>query len=233
MIVSINQPAYLPWLGYFHRIAVSDIHVILDDVQFEKNSFTNRNKLRTVQGWMRLTVPVLTSGMFGQTIDEVEINNHENWRHKHLRSIQVNYSKAPFFEEQIPFFEGMYSRQWDRLLALIDFGIDYLLEQLGIKTRIVRSSSLDVRGKKSDLVLEICQILAGDIYLSGELGRNYLKEEDFHKSGIEIAYQDYNHPTYTQCYEPFESHLSVIDLLFNHGPKSLDILMSGQDPIQL
>ncbi len=231
MIVSINQPTYLPWLGYFHRIGVSDVHVVLDDVQFEKNSFTNRNKLKTAQGWMWLTVPILASGRFGQSIKEVEISNTRNWRHKHLTSIQTNYNNARFFCEYSSFFEEMYSREWDCLLPLIDFGTRYFLDQLGIRTKLIRSSTLDVQGTKSDLVLEICQILRADVYLSGTLGRGYLDEKSFRKAGIRVVYQDYKHPVYSQLWEPFESHMSVVDLLLNCSPRSLDIILSGQDSV--
>ena len=226
MIVSINQPAYLPWLGYFHRIAVSDIHVVLDDVQFAKNSFVNRNKLKTTQGWMWLTVPVLTSGRFGQKIKEVEINNTQNWRHKHLAAIQTNYSNARFFCEHSSFFEEMYSREWNYLLPLIDFSTYWLLVQLGIRTKIIRSSTLDIQGTKSELVLEICQSLGADVYLSGALGRDYLDEESFCKAGIRVVYQNYKHPIYSQLWDSFEPHMSAVDLFFNCSPRSLDIILS-------
>ncbi len=105
MIVSINQPAYLPWLGYFHRIAISDAHIVLDHVQLEKNSFTNRNKIRTREGWGWLTVPVQTPGSSAIfPIKEVEIANQKPWAAKHWQTLRLNYSKAPFFDQHAAFF---------------------------------------------------------------------------------------------------------------------------------
>jgi hypothetical protein len=231
MIVSINQPSYLPWLGYFQRIAASDVHVVLDHVQFEKNSFTNRNRIRTPQGWVWLSVPVLTSGRSAQKIQEVMIDNRVAWCRKHWRTMLQNYGKAPFFNEYGPFFEDMYAQRWEQLVPLIDRGTEFLLQQLYIETKIIRSSTLDVYGEKSDLVLQICQTLGADTYLSGKLGRDYLDESSFREAGIEIIYQDYKHPVYHQRYEPFESNMSTVDLLFNCGLRSSEIALSCQDPV--
>ena len=116
MIVSINQPAYLPWLGYFHRIASSDLHIVLDHVQFEKNSFTNRNKVRTSTGWTWLTVPVKTKGLFGDlAINKVEINNTSNWRDKHWKTLSQIYNKAAFWREHATSLREVYQRPWTRL----------------------------------------------------------------------------------------------------------------------
>src|SRR5437016_6290091 len=119
MIVSINQPAYLPWLGYFHRIAAADVHIVLDHVQFEKNSFTNRNKIRTRDSWSWLTVPVRTAGKFGQLpINEIEIVNEKKWAIKHWQTLRFSYAKAPFFVEHATFFESVYARAWHKLVDL-------------------------------------------------------------------------------------------------------------------
>ncbi len=225
MIVSINQPAYLPWLGYFHRIAISDVHVILDHVQFEKNSFTNRNKIRTKEGWSLLTVPVQTKGKFGALqINELEIARNTNWQKKHKTSIMLNYSKAPFFDEYFPFFESVYSKEWDKLSKLLNEINLYLLKCLGINKKILYSSQLDVMGQKSDLVLNICRKTEATTYLSGSLGRNYLQTDQFEQQHISICYHDYQHPVYKQVYKGFQPHMSIIDLLFNHGDKGLEIL---------
>ena len=127
MIVSINQPGYLPWLGYFHRIAISDLHVVLDQVQFEKNSVTNRNKIKTPTGWNWLTVPVKTKGKFGAlSINNIEIDNTKDWAQKHWKTICQNYSKSPYFKEYSEGFEKIYESKWERLIDLrvkIDFPI--------------------------------------------------------------------------------------------------------------
>jgi hypothetical protein len=229
MIVSINQPAYLPWLGYFHRIAVSDLHIVLDHVQFEKNSFTNRNKIRTSDGWCWLTVPVKTSGRFGDlAIDQVEISTERRWAEKHWNSIRLNYSKASYFREHADFFEAIFSHSWERLNPLLREVTTYLLNGFGIHTKIMLSSEIGVLGRKSELVLELCRKVGATSYLSGSLGRDYLDESAFQQAGIAVAYQDYHHPTYKQAYPNFEPYMGAIDLLLNCGPGSLEVLMRTQ-----
>lgn len=231
MIVSINQPAYLPWLGYFHRIAVSDHHVVLDHVQFEKNSFTNRNKVRTASGWNWLTVPVKTKGSFGDLgISQLEINNQTNWARKHWATMQQNYAKAPFFKKHADFFESVYQQEWSKLNDLCRTLTDYLLMAFDIKTPLSYSSALNPVGAKDDLVLNLCQEYEATTYLSGSLGRQYLDGGKFKQAGIEIVYQDYHHPSYPQVYDDaFEPYMGAIDLLFNCGPESLRVLLEDQE----
>lgn len=232
MIVSINQPAYLPWLGYFHRIEVSDAQVVLDDVQFEKNSFTNRNKVRTHDGWCWLTVPIKTAGKFGDlAINQVEIANEKLWASKHWSTLRLNYAKAPYFNEHSRFFEAIYSREWQKLGDLAGEITDYLLKAFGIPTKRYLSSELKVAGKKDQLVLNLCRELGATVYLSGPLGRNYLREELFREQGIAVRYHDYHHPTYSQVYPGFEPYMAALDLLFNAGPRSLEIMTRDQELI--
>lgn len=234
MIVSINQPAYLPWLGYFHRIAVSDLHVVFDHVQFEKNSFTNRNKIRTKEGWCWLTVPLKTKGKFGElAIKDIEIANDLNWREKHWQTLRLNYGKARYAAEHLPFFEGIYARPWAQLNDLLRETTRYLIEKLGIRTPIVYSSEMKVEGRKSDLVLNICRQVGATTYLSGALGKGYLDEPSFAQEGIKVCYQDYKHPEYSQVYPGFQPNMAVLDLLFNHGPDSLNIIRSSQEMITI
>ncbi|HZW05449.1 MAG TPA: WbqC family protein [Candidatus Nitrosotalea sp.] len=232
MIVSINQPAYLPWLGYFHRIAVSDAHIVLDHVQFEKNSFTNRNKIRTADGWCWLTVPVKTAGKFGDlSIHEIAVANEKKWAQKHWQTLRINYGKARFFAQHEAFFEGVYSRSWPRLDDLMREITEYLLDAFGIRTKLYFSSQMKVSGKKDELVLNLCRELKATQYLSGPLGRDYLREEMFGSHGIAVRYDDYHHPAYSQAYPGFEPYMAAIDLLFNAGPASLDIILKGQERI--
>lgn len=229
MIVSINQPAYLPWLGYFHRIAISDLHIVLDHVQYEKNSFTNRNKIRTTQGWCWMTVPVATKGKFGNlAINHLEISQDSRWAMKHWATLYNCYKRAPYFAEHAPFFEQVYQRSWKRLNDLMQSITGYLLQAFGILTPIRFSSDMPGKGNKDKLVLNICQEVGATVYLSGPLGRNYLHEELFGEAGIEVRYHDFRHPVYLQSYPGFEPYMAAIDLLFNHGPQSLAILASPQ-----
>lgn len=228
MIVSINQPAYLPWLGYFHRIGSSDLHIVLDHVQFEKNSFTNRNKVRTNQGWCWLTVPLKTKGRFGSlNINHLEISNETSWARKHWDTIRFNYANAPFFHEHEQFFLDIYGQQWDRLIDLIGAMNSYLLRALGINTPLLFSSAMEVEGRKDELVVNLCRAVEASDYLSGPFGTRYLNEHAFESSGINVTYQEYCHPTYPQVYPHFEPYMSAIDLLFNCGQKSVEILMAG------
>ena len=228
--VSINQPAYLPWLGYFHRIAMADAHVVLDHVQLEKNSFTNRNKIRTREGWCWLTVPLQTAGKFGDlSIIEVKIASQQRWAPKHWQTLRMNYSKAPFFDQHAAFFEGIYGRTWDRLGELAREITEYLLDAFGIGTKLHFSSQMTASGKRDELVLNLCRELGATAYISGPLGRNYLREELFSQHQIAVRYDDYQHPAYSQVYPGFEPYMAAIDLLFNCGPASREIMMKNQE----
>ena len=228
MIVSINQPAYLPWLGYFHRVAASDLHIVLDHVQFEKNSFTNRNKIRTKEGWQWLTVPLETKGRFGElVIQNVAIDNRSRWARKHWNAMRLNYAHAAHFEEHAYFFEKVYGKRWQRLEDLTREITAYLLQAFAVATPLRHSSEMQAMGKKDELVLNLCREAGATTYLSGPLGRDYLRDELFRDAGIKIVYQDYAHPHYDQVYPGFEANMSAIDLLFNHGPRSREILMNG------
>jgi len=229
MIVSINQPAYLPWLGYFHRIAISDLHIVLDHVQFEKNSMTNRNKIRTKEGWCWLTVPVKTKGRFGNLpIQDLEIDNLQSWDRKHLNALRSNYARAAYFGDHEPFFGEIYSAPWPRFAPLARKITEYLLKKLEIRTPLRYSSALAVPGEKSELILNICRAVGATKYLSGPFGRDYLDEAAFREAGIEVRYHDYQHLAYKQVFDGFESHMAAVDLLFNCGPESGHLLNGGQ-----
>ncbi|MEK7274777.1 MAG: WbqC family protein [Candidatus Desantisbacteria bacterium] len=226
MIVSIHQPDYLPWLGFFDKICLCDVFVLLDNVQFSKNYFTNRNKIRTSQGWTWLTVPVLTKGKSEQRIDEVKINaiNEKKWAEKQWKTIEQNYKKAPFFSEHADFFCQLYSREWDSLTELNKTIIRYLVDAFGLKTRICEVAEIKTEGNGTELLFNICQALGANTYLSGAFGKEYLDENLFANHGINVVYQEFSHPEYKQVFEPFIHDMSAIDLIFNHGNDSLQIL---------
>lgn len=212
--VSIHQPAYLPWLGYFDKIRQSDLFIYLDTVQFQKNSFQNRNKIRTSEGWIWLTVPVETKGrLYSTEIKDLTINNRANWRRKHLESIRTNYRKATHFDDVFGWIAPYYEKPWDRLSDLcFEMMIDCTM-RLGLETKIVRASEqFSVEGAKSDLVLELCKAAGATRYLSGSLGRDYLDLGSFADAGIEVDFQNYQHPQYPQAYPGFESGMGVVDL---------------------
>lgn len=226
MIVSINQPAYLPWLGYFERIAASDLHIVLDHVQFEKNSFTNRNKARTREGSTWLTVPLATKGRFGDlAINTLDFAPNDPWRKKHWSTLRMSYARAPFFAAYAPAYEALYARDWAGFMPMVRAFLEQHLRDLEIKTPLRYSSELGVGGTKSELVLNLCRAADADTYLSGALGRDYLDEASFAAAGIAVRYQDFSHPTYQQCQPGFEPFMGVLDLIFNHGPSSLEVLL--------
>lgn len=228
MIISINQPAYLPWLGYFERIAVSDLHIVLDHVQFEKNSFTNRNKVRTKEDATWLTVPLATKGKFGDLpIHRLEFVPNDPWQKKHWATLRMNYARAPFFKDYAPAYEQLYAQTWPGFGAMARAFLAQHLRDLGITTPLLYSSELTIAGTKSDLVLNLCRDAKATTYLSGALGRNYLDEGSFTQAGIAVRYQDYSHPTYAQTWPNFVPYLCVLDLLFNHGPASREILLNS------
>tara|TARA_B100000959_G_C14870433_1_gene578089 strand:- start:478 stop:1185 length:708 start_codon:yes stop_codon:yes gene_type:complete len=230
MIVSINQPAFIPWLGYFDRIQLSDVHIVLDHVQFEKNSVVNRNKIKTEGSWGWLTVPVQTKGLFGNlAINSVRIDNSTNWPKKHMNALRVNYSKSPFYSEHASFFEQVYSKEWPLLYPLIEEITNYFLSVFEITTKLICSSELTTKSKGSDQIVELCKEVGGTTYISGPFGRDYLKQSAFECEGIELLFHEYKHPEYTQTSCGFEPYMSAMDLLFNVGPDSLGILKSKQN----
>jgi hypothetical protein len=228
MIVSIMQPGYLPWLGFFELVACSDIFVIYDDVNYDKGSWRNRNKIRTPEESSWITVPVLTKNNFGQKIKDVCINNNTKWSEKHIKSIVQNYGKGSFFGEYISFFEQVYTQHWDKLIELDMVIIDYLVNRLCINTKMIRSSQLeDITGAKTDRLVSICKQLKAEKYISPNGAKPYLETDKFLAENIDVRFQNYEHPVYPQVFKGFISHLSVIDLIFNCGDRSLEVIMSG------
>lgn len=228
MKVSIMQPAYLPWLGYFDRILRSDLHIVLDHVNIDANSktkFANRNKIRTPTGWTWLTVPLQSKGQHGRMfLDQVAIQSETPWAQKHLGALRTNYARAAHFSEHKHFFENLYARAWPLLRDLVDESTTYLLGALNINVPVKRSSEMKVAGDKADLILNLCREVGATTYLSGPFGRDYLDQAAFAEADIGLVFHDYQHPTYSQVFPGFEPHLSVVDLLFNHGPKTTEIL---------
>lgn len=213
MIVSIHQPNYLPWIGYFYKIAHSDVFVLLDDVDFSVGDFTNRNKIRTSQGWMWLTVPI-KHPVRGTRIKDIEISG-DTWRRKHSKSISQNYGKTERFDpEVLSFYERDYSKLCDLNTALIE----WILGKLRIATVLVAQSSLGAWNLKgSQLLLEIVKAVGGDTYLSGKGASEYIEASIFAEGRVELTYQKFEHPRYRQCYEPFLPNMSIIDALFCEG----------------
>ncbi|MDQ5985413.1 MAG: hypothetical protein CSYNP_01123 [Syntrophus sp. SKADARSKE-3] len=223
MIVSIHQPQYLPWLGYFDKIDRADVFVLLDNVQFKKNEWQNRNRIKTAQGPQWLTVPVQYK--FPQRIHEVEINNQERWQHRQRQAIVSNYRKAPFWTMLDDFFEEIFSKPWPMISDLNIFVVKRLATILGISTPVYIASELSEFPEDPDeRLVAITRLLGADTYLAGSGGHDYMNPVIYEEAGIQVMFQDYKHPVYSQLFGQYEPYLSVIDLIFNHGPDSLAIL---------
>lgn len=227
--VSIMQPTYLPWVGYFDLIAQSDYFVFLDSVQFNDRSWQQRNRIKGSDRVLWITVPVLTKGRREQTIKDVIIDKTQNFSDKHIKTISQFYGKAPFFSDYMEGIKSIFDRSHEHLVNLNIDLIGWICEHLGIKKELIRSSSLNVEGSKTELLVNICKCLGARHYLSAEGSRTYIEENNlFDKNGIELSYHSYNHPEYTQLYGDFIPHMSAIDLLLNEGPASLSIIRSGR-----
>ena len=228
MILAAHQLHYLPWLRYFHKIAHCDTFVVLDNIQFNKNGWQNRNKIKTVMGSAVLTVPVIQK--FQQSLADVRIDTKQPWRRKHWGALQSNYRKAPHFKEHEEFFGRLYEREWERLNDLNYEILFYLLKTLGIKVKVVRSSELPLKGESSGRLVGICRNLGAGTYLTGAHAvQVYLDLKPFEEAGIALSHQEFECPAYPQLFPEagFLPELSIVDLLFNCGPKSLEILLRG------
>ena len=223
MIVAVHQPQYLPWLGYFDKIDRAHLFVLLDIVQFKKNEWQNRNRIKTAQGWQWLTVPV--AYRFLQRINQVKINLQSNWARKHLLTLKNNYSKAPYFADYFSAFENILTQNWQWIATLNIRLVRELTELLGIPTPLRLASEMgDFPEDPDERLIAICKHLGAETYLAGIGGKNYMELRRFEKAGIEVVFQEFKHPVYPQLYGDFLPNLSVIDLLFNCGEQSLKII---------
>lgn len=228
MILTAHQPVYLPWMGLFHKIALADTYVSFNQVQYLPKDWNNRNKIKTANGVIWLTVPVLKSGHRKKRLTEIKINNDFPWARKHWKSILQNYSKAPYFKSYADFFEDIYlKKSWEYLCELNDYMLRWFLETLSIRIKFADAREYNFEGEKSELVLDMCLKLNAKLYIFGALGRDYAETKNFQKKNISVYFQDYNHPHYPQLHGNIQTHLSVVDWLFNCGQNSLEIIMSG------
>lgn len=237
MICCVMQPTFMPWCGFFALLDQCDTAVLLDSVAFSKQSWQQRNRIRTDKGLEYLTVPVRTAGRFGQKISEVEIVDH-NFIFSMEKKIVMHYRKAKYFSEYYPIImETLKSQVQEQSLAKINIEmIRLFIEILGIKTPLSLSSALKVEGERSVLLTEICAYYSCERYLSPIGATEYLlnDREIFEKRNIKVFLQQFNHPIYSQVYNPFIPFASALDLVFNEGPASMRIIRSGlREPEEL
>lgn len=228
MILTAHQPLYLPWLGLFHKIALSDVYCFFDVVQYQIEDYNARNRIKDNKGdSLLLSVPVDSKGFLDRSIKDMKIKPG-NWQRKHLGSIEHAYKKAPFFDDYYPGLQKIISNEYQHLVDL-DFDLlKLLLGYLGLtNVDLVKASEIDISGKKSELVLDMCTKLHASLFIFGQQGFEYADTISFEQKGIKLHFQEYKHPEYEQINGTFLPSMSLIDLLFNMGDKSLEVLMSG------
>lgn len=227
--VVIHQPDFLPYLGFFDRLLKADLYVVLDDVQFVNNGkecWHRRDKIKTAQGEQWITVGVQKTPL-GTKICDVLLNNNNNWRENNLNLLKENYKKAAFFAEIMPYMEKLYSYETDKLLDFNMQSINLLLDLLGISVDSVFASSIPTKGKSNELLVEILQSVKATDYLSGVGARSYYVPEFYSDAGINVLWQDFQHPVYPQLFGDFIPNLSSIDLLFNCGIEESRKILRG------
>ncbi|MBM3244533.1 MAG: WbqC family protein [Candidatus Omnitrophica bacterium] len=211
--IAIHQSEYIPWPPYFKKAALADIFVVLDNVQFQKNGIQNRNRLRNQNGPFWMTIPV--TGSLADHIKDKKISD-QGFRKKHFNSLLFSYSKAPFWSVFAKDLAKLYDGSYFSLGEINQAFLGYIFGKLNIQTDVYYSSGWDFCGKKSDLILNICKHFKADTYISGAGGKNYLKENEFRKSGIEIKYIKSEPPVYQQFHKGvFVEGLSILDMFFN------------------
>lgn len=226
MLVGIHQPHYLPWLRYFEKIDACDVFILLDTVQFTKNGWQNRNKIKTAQGDLVLTVPVHANS--DTTIAEVAIDTQRRWQRRHQRAIEQNYKRAPYFEWTMDTIDAFYLRPFESLAELNREMLWAWMDLLGIDTPIHVASELNVDGTATERLVNLVRAVGGDAYYSGAHALDvYLDAQVVTNAGIGLQLQQWTAPEYPQLHREFIPDLSILDLVMNVGPDALAVIRSG------
>ena len=224
-VLAAHQPNFLPWLGLFHKVGQADVWVWADDVQYSRGSLTNRNRIRTASGWQWLTVPVLTRGRGRQRICDVQTEADGAWRRKHCQSLRWHYGHAPFFDAYAPALEDLYADAWSQLIDLNATLLRHLLQLLEVEVEVRFSSQMDLPNERTARLVDMAKACDCQVYLAGSgASKAYLDVEAFAAAGIECRFTHFEHPVYPQCHAGFVGEMSVLDLLFNCGPQSREVL---------
>ncbi|OEU68374.1 MAG: hypothetical protein BBJ57_10440 [Desulfobacterales bacterium PC51MH44] len=228
MIVSANQPYFFPFPGFFYKAYLSDIFVVLDNVQFPRGTtWITRNRFKNDQGTLWMTVPVKKKGLGLQNIDAVRILHDGRWAKKHLASLKSAYSKDPYYGDHLNFLERLFASRYEKLIDLNLEIIRYLMRHLQIDTKIILLSELGIQAKGDQLLIEICRRMGAARFLTQSAAGKYLDADRFGEAGIQLM--DFKPPAlvYPQLWGSFIPNLSALDLVFNCGPKAHDILVAG------
>lgn len=225
--IAILQSNYIPWKGYFDLINIVDEFILYDDMQYTRRDWRNRNIIKTPNGPMWLTIPVEVKGQYLQKIKDTTISDPA-WGRKHWASIVHNYSRTKYFQTYSEVFENLYLNSEERFLSRINYlFLSAICEILGIKTKISWSMDYNPTAGKTERLVDLCKQAGATEYISGPAAKDYIEEELFRCEGIALRYMDYSsYPEYNQLSPPFEHRVSIIDLIFNEGPKSTKYMMS-------
>lgn len=229
-VVAIHQPNFLPWLGYFDKLARADVFVLLDDAQFPKKSGTwmNRTKLLVGGAPAWLTAPVDRSYHGLRTIAEMRIDDGRGWRRKALRTIEQSYARAPWFETIMPLVAQLIERPTDCLLEYNEAGVRTVGDLLGLDgSKFVRASTLGVSTTATQRLIDLTRAVGGSAYLAGGGAGGYQEDEKFAQAGIELLSQDFEPRPYPQLADEYNPGLSAVDALMNCGPEGTRTLVGG------
>jgi hypothetical protein len=228
-LLAAHQPQFAPWLGFFDKLDRADIFVLLDNVQYKKNEWQNRNRIKGAAGPQWLTVPV--SNRFGQEIRELDIAPRDDWQSRHLKTLRACYSRAPHFAGTFSLYERVAQRPWEKLADLNIQLLRELVAQLDFKTEILLASELEpLPDHRDERLIELCRRNGARDYLAGAGGRAYMDLARYEAAGVNVMFQDFQHPAYPQLFGDFTPNLSVLDLMFNCGPTSIEIIRRGRLP---
>lgn len=220
-VVAIHQPNFFPWLGYFDKIARADVFILMDNVQFPKKGggWSNRVQLAINGQAAWVTMPVVRSFHGTRLIKDMQINNSTPWREKLLKTVQMSYARAPFFEQVFPLFENLVNNPTDGLMDYNEAAIRAIAAAVGLDTsRLVIGSTLGAAGAATDLLISMTRAVGGTAYLCGGGADGYQENDKFAQAGLELIYQNFQHPIYPQVnISEFISGLSIVDALMNCG----------------
>lgn len=225
--IAILQSNYIPWKGYFDMINMVDEFVLYDTEQYTRRDWRNRNKIKTSNGLLWLSIPVMVKGNYYQKISEIKISENK-WRKKHWTSIKNNYSKSRYFNDYKDVFENLYLNSNEIFLSKINYSFISIINKiLGIDTKITRSEDYRISGEKTEKLLSICKQANATEYISGPAAKDYFDKSLFEQENIKVKWMDYsNYPEYNQLYQPFEHGVSILDLIFNEGKNAPKFMKS-------
>lgn len=228
--IAIVQSNYIPWKGYFDLIRSVDEFIVLDDVQYTKRDWRNRNQIKSPSGLLWLTIPVKVAGRYHQAINET-VTVEDNWRKQHWQSIVSNYSRSPYFEEYSKKFEPFYRADSENFLSRINRHLmEIVCGILEIKTKLSWSTDYELLTGRNERLLSLCLQAGASEYVSGPSAQSYLDIDSFRKAGVNVTFFNYaGYPEYRQSFGKFEHAVSIIDLIFNEGPKAVNFLERTKD----